>query len=121
MIKGLGCDIIEIKRIHAAIQEHGELFLRRIFTEAEQKYCSKFRDAERHYAGRFAAKEAIVKAVGTGIGRRISWLDMEIGNDEHGKPFVILSEKGRDSLGNPAIEITISHCKEYAMAVAVFV
>lgn len=118
MVNGLGTDIIEVQRIANSIERHGNRFLERLFTQEEINYCSKFRDFARHYAGRFAAKEAIVKALGTGISHEISWLDMEILNDERGKPFLNLSLKGKDLFGNPEIQLSISHCKEYAMAVA---
>lgn len=116
-MKGLGSDIIEVERIEASITKHGKSFLDRLFTEAEQGYCNSFRDAPRHYAGRFAAKEAVVKALGIGFGKEVGWLDIEVSNDERGKPIVQL----QGPLSDSAIELTISHCKAYAMAVAVWV
>ena len=121
MVLGIGSDIIEVHRIEASIKNHGDRFLDRIFTEAEQNYCEKHRDAVRHYAGRFAAKEAIVKAFGTGISQSISWLDIEVINDEEGKPQVNFTPKVQHLFSNPQILLTISHCKEYAMAVALWV
>lgn len=115
----LGSDIIEVQRIQESITRHGKRFLDRIFTPLEQAYCDKHRDAMRHYAGRFAAKEAIVKALGTGISEAISWLDIEVSNDPNGKPLVHLSDKVRAHFGKVAIKLTISHCKEYALAMAI--
>lgn len=114
----LGSDIIEVKRLEASIERHGKRFLDRLFTPDEQAYCLKHRDSGRHFAGRFAAKEAIVKALGTGISQEIGWLDMEIINDGRGKPRVQLSQQAKAHFADPQIELTISHCRDYAMAVA---
>lgn len=114
-MKGLGSDIIEVERIEASIQRYGDRFLERLFTTAEQAYCNRFRDAARHYAGRFAAKEAIAKALGTGFGDQLSWLDIEILNDEQGKPIPHL----REGILKGTLELSISHCKAYALAVAI--
>lgn len=120
MIHGIGTDIIEVKRIEQAIQRYGQRFLDRLFSQSEQDYCSRHRDHARHYAGRFAAKEAIVKALGTGFGDNISWLDIEITNDEHGKPHVILSDKVKEAYNFPQLLLSISHCREYATAFAIW-
>lgn len=121
MIRGLGNDIIEVKRIAASIAKYDKRFLDKLFTVEEQEYCLKYRDAARHFAGRFAAKESIAKALGTGFGHRLSWLDIEIQNDENGKPLVVLSNHANVSFNHPYIFIAISHCKEYANAVAIWV
>lgn len=120
MIRGVGNDIIEVSRIEAIIAKYGRRFLDRIFTTEEQEYCLKHRDAARHFAGRFAAKESIAKALGVGIGSLLSWLDIEIFNDENGKPCVFLSSKAQVTFTNPHLLITISHCREYANAVAIW-
>lgn len=121
MIKGIGIDIIEIDRIAKAIDRKGGLFIERLFTRNEQppapdttsettaKYLATY------YAGRFAAKEAVVKALGTGF-RGITWLDIEILNDNLGKPCVTLSPEIAKSFDHPQLLITISHCKSYASA-----
>ena len=119
MIKGLGTDIIEIDRIEKIINRYGHKFLDRHFTKSEQDYCSKYRNSTQHYTGRFAAKEAIVKALGTGISKEIFWTDIEIINDEQGKPHVYLSPEVRNYFSNPTIHISISHSKKYATAVAI--
>lgn len=119
MVLGLGSDIIEISRIEASIQRHGKRFLDRLFTEAEQAYCNTYRDSHRHYAGRFAAKEAIVKSFGTGIREGVNWTDIEIINDVEGKPVVSFSNRLLEKFQDPQIQLSISHCKEYAMAVAI--
>lgn len=121
MVLGLGSDIIEIGRIESSIARHNERFLDRLFTEAEKEYCKSHRDAHRHFAGRFAAKEAIVKAFGTGIRDGVNWTDIEILNDAEGKPHVTFSERMNEKFHNPQIQLSISHCKEYAMAVAIWI
>ena len=119
MPKGLGTDIIEIGRIEKVISRYGQKFLDRIFTPKEQEYCSKHRMSARHFAGRFAAKEAIAKALGTGISKDIHWTEIEIVNDEHGKPRVNFSQRISSVFDNPQCLLSISHCKEYASAVAI--
>jgi holo-[acyl-carrier protein] synthase len=119
MIKGVGNDIIEIKRIEGSIHRHGQRFLDKVFTPAEQDYCLRHNDSERHFAGRFAAKEAVLKALGTGLRDGISWLDIDIHNDEYGKPFATFSHHIDEQFGTPQIQLSISHCKEFATAIAI--
>lgn len=118
MIHGIGTDIIEIKRIQNALERFGNRFINKIFTSREQAYCLSKKNKEMHLAGRFAAKEAIAKALGTGITEHVGWKDIEIINDSSGKPQVILSESIYPKLGL-SILVSISHCREYATAVAV--
>lgn len=118
---GIGTDIIEIGRIASAIEKYGQRFLDRIFTTSEQNYCKQHRMASRHFAGRFAAKEAIVKALGTGFNEGISWVDIEIINDPSGKPVVELSDHVKKRFRTPQILLSISHCHEYATACAILV
>lgn len=119
MIKGLGTDIIEVDRIEEAINKHGKRFLDRVFTPSEQDYCHKHKEWARHFAGRFAAKEAIVKAFGIGLKAGVTWLDMEIFNDELGKPSVRLFNQLALLGENAQITLSISHCRSYATSVAV--
>lgn len=119
MIQGLGTDIIEVKRIEASIARFGKRFLDRLFSPEEQAYCLSHRDAARHFAGRFAAKEAIAKALGSGFGGALSWSDVKIINDGHGKPEVILSPQLKRSLGNLEVLVSISHSRDYATAFAI--
>lgn len=118
-MQGLGTDIIEIARIERVIERYGSKFLDRIYTKTEQEYCLKYRESARHFSGRFAAKEAIVKSLGTGINKDINWKDIEIVNDSHGKPTVIFSESLKEMFDHPHVLISISHCKEYATATAI--
>ena len=113
-----GTDIIEINRIKQSIDELGDSFKNRIYTEKEIKYCESKKNAKyQHYAARFAAKEAIFKAVSGLLEDKfsLSWKDAEIVNDENGKPEVkFLVDILDDKIEN--IDISISHCKEYAVA-----
>ena len=83
---GIGTDIIECLRIAKMIERHGELFLRRVYTPFEVNYCNARKAATQHFAGRWAAKEAVLKAMGTGWARGISWRDIEVRNNERGRP-----------------------------------
>ena len=121
---GIGTDIVECLRIAQMIERHGELFLTRVFTPREIEYCSARKATTQHYAGRWAAKEAILKALGTGWSRGIHWCDMEIRNDVAGKPSVALGGEARDlyeRLGIGDMLISISHCRTHATALAVAV
>ncbi len=120
MIKGLGSDIIAVARIGKAISRNGQRFLTTVFTDQEIAYCQQFHDSMRHFAGRFAAKEAIVKAIGTGFRHGITWKDIEIINDIHGKPEATLSQSIQTLVGAGQILLTISHCHEYATATALW-
>jgi len=120
MTLGLGNDIIEIERIKEAHSERGQAFLDRLFTEKEQSYCLAQNDPYPRLAGRFAAKEAISKALGCGFGADIAWKDIEILADESGKPIVHLTGDLARRFDHPSILVTISHCKAYASAVALW-
>lgn len=120
MIQGIGNDIIEVSRIKSIIDRYHSRFLNRVFTPHEQKYCLSKKEPSLHFAGRFAAKEAIAKALGTGLRHGLSWQDIEIRNDPAGKPFVVLSEKFMKLFNSPSLMVTISHCHAYATAVAVY-
>lgn len=117
----LGTDIIEISRVKAAVDncENGR-FLAKVFTPNEIDYCESKNAAKyQSYAARFAAKEAVSKAFGTGIGKNAALIEIEILNDKLGKPYVILHGGTKDyyqSLCASGISISLSHCKEYAVA-----
>lgn len=120
MIRGIGNDIIEIERVRQSIERHGAHFLNRLFTQKEQDYCLQHQDAAVHFAGRFAAKEAIAKALGKGIGAELSWLDLEILNNSHKKPIVSLSPLLEEQFERPQLFLSISHCRNYANAIAIW-
>jgi holo-[acyl-carrier protein] synthase len=120
-IIGVGTDIVECLRIGRMIEHHGELFLHRVYTEREIRYCQERKRATEHFAGRWAAKEAILKCLGSGWRRGLCWTDMEIRNDSSGKPQVRLCGAAKDlaqTLRVSDILISISHCRAYATAYA---
>ncbi len=122
MILGIGTDIIEVSRIRSSFEKFGERFLGRILLPGETEYCLSHKDPAPFIAARFAAKEAISKAFGTGIGGSLGWLDMEVRRRESGEPFVELHGKGRELLGTRGasrIFLTLSHTNEHATATAV--
>jgi holo-[acyl-carrier protein] synthase len=121
-ILGIGTDIVECLRIAQMIERHGELFIDRVYTTAEIEYCRSRKQATQHFAGRWAAKEAILKAIGTGWRRGISWRDIEVRNNEGGRPSVALCGGARDvveQLGVGDVLVTISHCRTHATAFAI--
>ena len=117
-----GVDIIEISRVQKSIDNLGDSFLNKIFTEKEIEYCEKKgKSRYEHYAARFAVKEAVFKAISKTLEDKysISWKDIETTNDEQGRPRVEISNINNNIIEN--IDISISHCKEYAIANAVVV
>jgi holo-[acyl-carrier protein] synthase len=120
MILGIGNDIVEIDRIRAVIARYPQRFINRLFTPSEQEYCLKRKDPALHFAGRFAAKEAVVKALGTGFTQNLTWLDIEIRHDSKGKPGVFFSRSSASLLGDPILCVSISHCHQYATAIAIW-
>ncbi len=120
MIYGIGVDIVELKRIEQILKRSPDSFIQRILTPKEQETLpQEGRRRIEYVAGRFAAKEAAAKALGTGIGKTFSFLDCEIVKNEMGKPFLMVSDKTRQVLTLDAslqAHISISHSKEYAIA-----
>jgi holo-[acyl-carrier protein] synthase len=123
-IVGIGTDIVECLRVGRMIEQHGELFLSRVYTEREIHYCQARKRSLEHFAGRWAAKEAILKCLGTGWRKGLAWTDMEIRNDANGQPHIHLCGAAKDqaqTLLITDIHISISHCRAYATAHAVAV
>jgi holo-[acyl-carrier protein] synthase len=123
-IIGIGTDIVECVRIARMIEQHGELFLTRVYTPREIRYCQARKHSTEHFAGRWAAKEAILKCLGTGWKKGLCWTDMEVRNDTEGAPKLYLCGAARDraqDLGIVDVLITISHCRAYATAYAIAV
>lgn len=118
-IKGIGTDIVEISRIESNLQKFGDNFLHKILTEKEVAYCKTYKESAPIVAGRFAAKEAIVKALGVGFGDVLQFHDIEIVNDVLGKPNVFLSPSAKQRFLDQEIELSISHCKSHAVAFAI--
>jgi holo-[acyl-carrier protein] synthase len=121
-IIGIGTDIVECLRIAQMIERHGELFISRVYTPAEIEYCSVRKAATQHYAGRWAAKEAVLKTLGTGWAKGISWRDVEVLPNRAGQPQVTLHGGALEIAGKMGIEhvqVSISHCRSHATAFAI--
>ena len=122
MILGTGIDIIEVERIVRAYEKFGSRFLERILRPGELAYCLSHKRPGPFLAARFAAKEAISKAFGTGIGGRLGWQDMEICRKESGQPYVLFHGKGQTLLaeqGGQNVHLSLSHTEKHATAVAI--
>jgi holo-[acyl-carrier protein] synthase len=123
-IAGIGTDIVECLRIGRMIEQHGELFLTRVYTPREIRYCQGRKHATEHFAGRWAAKEAVLKCLGTGWRRGLCWTDIEVRNDPQGKPHILMRGAARDHAQKMQIAdilLSISHCRAYATAYALAV
>ncbi len=123
MIVGLGIDIAEVARVKAAIERHGETFLRRLYTAKEQEYCERFKNKYERYAGRFAAKEAAMKALGTGWSRGVRWVDVEVAREKGGRPTIKLAGEATniaERLGVKYISLSITHTADQAFAQVIF-
>ena len=123
MIVGLGVDIAEVNRIEAAIVRHGRAFLRRVYTQAEIDYCERHRNRYERYAGRFAVKEATMKALGTGWSRGVRWVDIEVTRLPSGKPTLALhgaTLEHAERLGVRHTSLSITHSGNTAFAEVIF-
>ncbi len=122
MILGVGIDLIEVERIKASYERFGERFVSRVLRAEETAYCLSHKEPAPFLAARFAAKEAISKAFGTGIGAKLGWLDMEVGRKDSGEPFVILHDGGLKLLEERkarTVWLSLSHTQAHATAVAI--
>ncbi len=119
MIIGIGVDIVEIERFKTLTERWGERLLSRIFTQREIDYCLSKKNPYQHLAGRFAAKEAISKAISTGWSGIFKWKDVEVLNDERGKPFVIVYNQLKEQFNSCLFHVSISHSLNYAVSFAV--
>jgi len=119
---GIGIDIVEITRFRTALKRQGEAFMKRIFVADEIAHCTQMKDPAPCMAARFAVKEAVSKALGTGIGEQLGWHDIEVRRKVSGEPYVVLHGTGDQTakrLGITGILISISHSENYAVANAV--
>ena len=118
-VLGIGVDIVETSRIEHSLERFGERFLHRVFTTGEIEYCQSMKYPARHFAARFAAKEAVSKAFGTGIGRAMSWKDIDVRRNESGEPFLVLGG-GAEKLGAERslgrAWVSLSHTDHHAVA-----
>jgi holo-[acyl-carrier protein] synthase len=124
MIIGTGVDIVEISRIKNAAKKWKKSFLKKIFTDKELRYSNEKTSSYQHLAARFAAKEAMVKALGSGLTSRMEWRDIEIWNETSGKPNVRLDGEVKrisDSMGVKDVIISMSHTRTYAIANVILV
>lgn len=122
MILGTGIDLIEVARIAASLEKFGDRFVNRILLPDEIAYCRSHKNPAPFLAVRFAAKEAVSKAFGTGIGAQLGWRDIEIRRRESGEPFVVLHGKGGELLaarGAKKMHVSLSHTEHYATATAI--
>lgn len=124
VLLGIGCDLIEVERIQGVLTRHGDRFLHRVFTEEERAYCSSLKHPHKHYAARWAAKEAVSKTFTTGIGTHLDWTSVSIYHGTRHEPLVRLDEKAQALLrqvGATGVLISLSHTETHAMAVAALV
>ncbi len=122
MILGTGIDLIEVARIRTAYERFGNRFVGRILRPGELEYCLSHRYPAPYLAVRFAAKEAIAKAFGTGLGPQLGWQDMEVQHRDSGEPVVRLHDRGLELLqqrGGRTVHLSLTHTQHYAAAVAV--
>jgi holo-[acyl-carrier protein] synthase len=121
-IVGIGTEIVECLRIRRMIEQHGEQFLLRVFSEKEIRFCQSRRHATEHFAARWAAKEAVMKSLGSVGGKGLSWSDIEMGNDETGGGKALLRGELRelmDARGVGEVLVSLSYCRAYATATAI--
>ena len=119
MIVGTGIDITEVSRIAAAIARYGDRFLNRVYTPREIEYCRSKRNANERFAARFAAKEAAMKAIGTGLRHGVTWHDVEVGREPGGRPTILFTGKAAEfaaQLGMKRVALSLTHTEETAMA-----
>ncbi len=121
---GLGTDIVDIERIRRVHERHGERFLKRVFTQEEQDYCLGMKDPYPHLAARFAAKEAVSKCFGTGIGSEFGWTSVSIYKGSRQEPYARLDEKAQallEKMGGSEVLVSLSHTSTLGHAVALIV
>jgi holo-[acyl-carrier protein] synthase len=123
VIVGMGIDVAEVNRIRAAVEAQAERFLKRVYTPAEVAYCEQFKNKYERYAGRFAVKEAAMKALGTGWSRGVRWVDVEVVRQRGGRPTLELKGEAKniaDRMGVKHIAVSITHTAEQAFAQVIF-
>jgi holo-[acyl-carrier protein] synthase len=122
MILGIGTDLVEVHRIRESISRFGDRFTHRIYTDREQAYCRSKANAAERFAGRFAAKEAGMKAIGTGWRRGVTWRDFEVANEPSGRPTLKLygvAEKIAKDLGVQRISLSLTHTAQEGFAIVI--
>jgi len=118
-IPGIGIDLVDCERIRRILDRHGDAFIRRVFTEAESAYCLRMADPAPHFAARFAAKEAVSKAFGTGIGEVFGWRDVEVAKGSNGTPGIVLHGPAAAlaaRIGASRVAVSLTHTTSQAVA-----
>lgn len=118
-IYGIGIDLVSVARVRAALERYPEKFRNRVFTPAEVRFCETLGDKYPSYAGRFAAKEAFSKALGTGLRGAISWTDIEVRDNERTRPTISVTGRAAQILAGRKVHLSISHLPDYATAIVV--
>ena len=119
MIDGIGVDIVEVDRIRKTMKKFGDRFIKKIFTELQIRYCTSKKNSYQHFAARFAAKEAVAKAMSTGWSGAFRWKNVEVSNDVSGKPSIVLYGVVKKNLKGNKVMLSISHTKNIVVACAV--
>jgi len=122
MILGTGVDLVEIVRFRKVIERLKDRFIHRVFTAGEQRFCNEHRDPVPHYAVRFAAKEALFKALGTGWAKGVTWLDVEVQRERQDAPTMSLhgeAQRLSEAMGTNKVHISLSHSDNWAIALVI--
>lgn len=118
-MESVGIDLVEVERIRRVVERRGDRFIKKVFTDQEWAYCRRKKNCCLSLAARFAAKEAVFKALGTGWGEGVKWRDVEVVNDGRGKPEIVLYGRAKELVGGRAVLVSLTHTREYAAAAAV--
>jgi len=119
MIRGVGVDVVDVERMKAILADQGTAFVDRVFTDTEIAYCRSKQNSEQHFAARFAAKEAVSKAMQTGWSAVFRWKDVEVVNEPSGAPRILLHNEVAKSLGTNKVHLSLSHTETTVVAFAV--
>ncbi len=120
MVFGIGVDIIEIERVQSSVEKYGDQFLNKVYTQTELDYSLSKANKYQHLAARFAAKEAVFKALTTGWNKEVGWQDIEIYNEPNGMPLVKLKGELESFLSNgKSLKISMSHSRDYVVCIAI--
>lgn len=116
---GIGIDLVKVDRIRGALERYGDRFRQRVFADSEIEFCEELAGKYLSYAGRFAAKEAFSKALGTGLRGAIGWKEIEVQDNERSRPTIKVTGRAQQYLGTRKVHLSITHLPEYAAAVVV--
>lgn len=122
MILGTGVDLVEIPRFRKVVDRLKDRFISRVFTPAEQEFCYQHRDPIPHFAARFATKESLFKALGTGWAKGVTWLDVEVRRERQDAPFLVLSGEAQKlsiAMGAQKVHLSLSHTENWAIAMVI--